>query len=72
MNKNYSTVSCTGLQFRCEDALQCIDINSVCDGHVDCTDQSDEADCEGMSSVSFYAIKNCSIFLCIIDMSSSK
>lgn len=39
------TFRCFSNQFQCRDGVNCISINSRCDGRVDCNDASDEDDC---------------------------
>lgn len=39
--------SCISGQFRCKDGSKCIGSSLICDGQLDCPDQSDEYHCRG-------------------------
>ena len=44
-----SDFHCTFPKMKCADSLQCVHINSICDGRPgDCHDGSDEENCKGM------------------------
>ena len=51
-------VAFLGCQFSCKEGNKCIPDTSICDGKPDCTDESDEENCN---------LSNCNGFWCISD-----
>ncbi|XP_013089349.2 low-density lipoprotein receptor-related protein 2-like isoform X2 [Biomphalaria glabrata] len=60
--------TCRPNQFLCDDKKQCIHNVHLCDGHLDCTDHSDEAHCNGSNKMCWqdpYAVKCDNLSKCI-------
>ncbi|OWK17993.1 SORL1, partial [Cervus elaphus hippelaphus] len=52
----HSTLTCTALEFQCQDGEACIMLSERCDGFLDCSDESDERACS--EELNVYKIQN--------------
>uniref|UniRef100_A0A3Q3F4Z8 Low-density lipoprotein receptor-related protein 1-like n=1 Tax=Labrus bergylta TaxID=56723 RepID=A0A3Q3F4Z8_9LABR len=53
-----SLPDCPAEQQSCLDGSECISSSKFCDGHLDCSDESDEQDCPNTDSASFWTKPN--------------